>query len=125
MSMPQIPEGKNRPSLKNTIIDLLESIALEEMALSHLVNAEAEKIQALTSNSVKYQNTANSNDILKFNQQSNQMIETIVMKEWLLLKKLDKITQLDFLQKDKQFEIEDEKLAYENNEIDENIYEEE
>ncbi len=125
MSMPQIPEGKNRPSLKNTIIDLLESIALEEMALSHLVNAEAEKIQALTSNSVKYQNTANSNDILKFNQQSNQMIETIVMKEWLLLKKLDKITQLDFLQKDKQVEIEDEKLAYENNEIDENIYEEE
>ncbi len=46
MGMPEIPPQHHRPDLYHTIIDLLESIALEETALSHLLNAEAEKNSA-------------------------------------------------------------------------------
>ena len=45
MTMPEFPPQHHRPDLYHTIIDLLDSIALEEIALSHLLNAEAEKIQ--------------------------------------------------------------------------------
>lgn len=43
MSVPFIPERDQLQALT----DLLESIALEETALAHFVNAEAEKIQHL------------------------------------------------------------------------------
>ena len=40
MTMPEFPPQHHRPDLHHTIIDLLDSIALEEIALSHLLNAE-------------------------------------------------------------------------------------
>ena len=43
MSEPEIPEVEQEQSLT----DLLESIALEEVGLAHILNAEGEKIQAL------------------------------------------------------------------------------
>lgn len=45
MTMPEFPPQYHRPDLHHALIDLLDSIALEEIALSHLLNAEAEKIQ--------------------------------------------------------------------------------
>lgn len=44
ISEPQIPEK----DLKGSIVDLLESIALEEAALAHFINAEAEKVQSIS-----------------------------------------------------------------------------
>ena len=43
MSAPEIPEREQEEALT----DLLESIALEETALAHILNAEGEKIQAI------------------------------------------------------------------------------
>ncbi len=45
MSAPEIPEREQEEALT----DLLESIALEETALAHILNAEGEKIQAIVS----------------------------------------------------------------------------
>ncbi|MGL5379891.1 MAG: hypothetical protein ACRDBA_08205, partial [Clostridium sp.] len=47
MSMPNIPNINPEVNLeiKDTISMLLSSIALEEIGLSHIINAEAEKIQ--------------------------------------------------------------------------------
>lgn len=96
MGMPEIPEAKHRPNLKNTVIDLLESIALEEIALSHIVNSEAEKIQAFIGKKGNFPFCSSGSDIIKFNKTTNQMMDTIAMKEWLLLKKLDRVLQIDF-----------------------------
>lgn len=89
MGMPQIPEGKNRPSFDETLIDLLESVALEEMALSHVMNAEGEKLQEVIK---KF-----SQDKICFCQleasgtSAQSMINTLIMKEWLLLNKMNAI----------------------------------
>ena len=41
MSMPTITTSPNPISMSQAITDLIESIALEETALSHILNAEA------------------------------------------------------------------------------------
>ncbi len=99
MSMPTIPKEPHRPNKKEVAIDLLESIALEEIALSHIMNAEAEKIQAFVGKHLDFPTHPKSRDILKFNKGVNQLLETIVMKEWLLLKKLENV--MEFIDKDK------------------------
>ena len=95
MSMPEIPPQQHRPDLYHTIIDLLESIALEEMALSHLLKAEAEKIQHF----INHASSCTPPDVLiDFNVLVNETLETVVMKEWLLLRKLEKVTRIFYRQ---------------------------
>lgn len=45
MSMPSISVNEHPVSFQQAVIDLLESIALEETAMSHILNAEGEKLQ--------------------------------------------------------------------------------
>lgn len=96
MSMPQIPEEKHRPCLKETVIDLLESIALEEIALSHLVNAEAEKIQTFLHVIKDSHSCCKGEELIKFNASIGKIIDTVIMKEWILLKKLESVMQIDY-----------------------------
>lgn len=92
MGMPQIPDGKNRPSFDETIIDLLESIALEEMAIAHMMNAEGEKTQELIRRFgccdigfCQLQSSSKSSQIL---------INGLIMKEWLLVNKMASIMEI-------------------------------
>lgn len=95
MSMPTIPKEPHRPNLKEVTIDLLESIALEEISLSHIMNAEAEKIQAFVGKCCDFPTDPDNREIIKFNKGVNQLLKTIVMKEWLLLNKLESV--IDFI----------------------------
>ncbi len=92
MSMPAIPPATHRPNMQQTTIDLLESIALEEIAISHLLNAEGEKTQAI----VKQFATNCINDVqMEHGCRSTQdMIHTLIMKEWLLYIKLRAVMDL-------------------------------
>lgn len=90
MSMPQFPPQPHRPDLHQTIIDLLDSIALEEIALSHLLNAEAEKIQQFIRH---ISSCTPTNTVIDFNVVVNETLETVIMKEWLLLRKLENVTR--------------------------------
>ena len=45
MSMPVIAMHSNPVTMCQAVTDLLESIALDETALSHILNAEGEKLQ--------------------------------------------------------------------------------
>lgn len=88
MSMPEIPENCHRPDLSEAFIDLLESIALEEIALSHLLNAEAERIQAIVGEKQNFPTNPSNNEIIYFSKTSSNFLDTIIMKEWILYKKL-------------------------------------
>ena len=92
MGMPQIPEGTNRPSLDETIVDLLESIALEEMAMAHIMNAEGEKLQAVIK---QFDNNDICHTILESSCKDTQsMMNNLIMKEWLLLNRMNSIMKI-------------------------------
>lgn len=97
MSMPTIPPEPHRPNRKEVIIDILESIALEEIALSHLMNAEAEKVQAFVGKCLNFPTKPTNREIIKFNTNVHQLLETIVMKEWLLLRKMENVLDMQDL----------------------------
>jgi len=94
MSMPEIPKNKHRPSIEETVIDLLESIALEEISLSHLINAQAENLQAFVGENLDFPTNPSSTDILKFNVTIQRIMETIMFKELFLLRKLESVIQI-------------------------------
>lgn len=92
MGMPTIPENFNRPTLDETIVDLLESIALEEMAIAHIMNAEGEKLQEVIkrfgSKELCYYQLQDNCDSTK------QIINSLIMKEWLLLTRMNSIMEI-------------------------------
>lgn len=92
MGMPQIPEGKYRPNIDQTIIDLLESIALEEMAMAHILNAEGEKLQeAVKRFSCRDVCFSQIEDCFH---DSQLMVNNMIMKEWLLLNKMNTVIKI-------------------------------
>ncbi|MEG1008628.1 MAG: hypothetical protein RSF67_02200 [Clostridia bacterium] len=64
-------------------IDLVESVALEQTALSHIINAEGEKIQAMLA--IPRVTTA---QLLEVNKSVQNMIDTITLLENILGQKL-------------------------------------
>ena len=62
MSMPVITTSCNPVSMSQAVTDLIESIALEETALSHILNAEGEKIQKALAMDVSLEEIMNVND---------------------------------------------------------------
>ncbi|WP_152657821.1 hypothetical protein [Oceanobacillus sp. CFH 90083] len=92
MSMPNIPNITPIISLDRceTIDLLLSSIALEEIGLSHILNAEGEKLQAFLEKSDHC-----LNDYLRINDSVNKTLRTIVKSQMLLQFKLEDVVALD------------------------------
>ncbi|NMB44602.1 MAG: hypothetical protein GX995_10805 [Clostridiales bacterium] len=91
MSTPNIPNIKPEIdlSIHDTINLLLASIALEEISLSHIMNAEAEKIQEV----IKFK--CNSlEDLLEIDRSVESMLRTIIQKEFLLQTKFENVLKL-------------------------------
>ena len=65
---------------------LVQSIALEETAISHILNAEGEKIQKVLS-----LHTCDPDQILEVNRSVESMIEKVTSLELVLKSKLDLI----------------------------------
>lgn len=81
MSMPVI--SPSTTTRDQAITDMLESVALEQTALSHILNAEGEKLQAIVALATTQQ------QLLDVNQSVNSMVNSISMLEIVLRSKLD------------------------------------
>lgn len=92
MSMPNIPNITPNISLTRceTIDLLLTSIAMEEIAFSHILNAEGEKLQ-----SILKKKSSCIEDYWKTNESVNQMLRTIIKSQLLLQMKLEDVINLD------------------------------
>lgn len=92
MSLPNIPNITPLISLNrcDTINLLLSSIALEEIGLSHILNAEGEKLQLFLKSSPKC-----LNDFLDINESVNKTLRTVVKSQILLELKLEDVVELD------------------------------
>ena len=82
MGMPVITPGTG--SREQAITDLIESVALQEAALSHILNAEGEKIQAVVA-----MEGVTPEELLMVNKSVENMTNTIARLEMLLQAKLD------------------------------------
>lgn len=91
MSEPIIPERTQEEALT----DLLESIALEETALAHILNAEGEKIQAIAEFFSLGEITAD--ELLELQDSVRKTLRLPIKKEILLQFKLEDV--LDFKEK--------------------------
>ncbi|WP_058303866.1 hypothetical protein [Gorillibacterium timonense] len=92
MSMPNIPDIKPEIILcrRDVIHLLLTSIALEEIGFSHIINAEAEKIQHMLK-----EECLTLDDALRVNDSVNQMLRGIVANQILLQFKLTDVLAMD------------------------------
>ncbi|MDR3561292.1 MAG: hypothetical protein P4N59_07630 [Negativicutes bacterium] len=82
--MPTIPEMHKIPEipLNNALSLILVSVALEEIGLSHIINAEGEKIQAIV-HAVDC-GKADPKELFAIDRNVNNVLRTIVKKEILL-----------------------------------------
>ncbi len=86
MSMPVISTAANPISMSQAITDLIESIALEETALSHILNAEGEKLQKVLAMDTCLE------DILRVNETVASMVASVNDLEHTLRDKLEFIS---------------------------------
>ncbi|MBP1736326.1 MAG: hypothetical protein H6Q60_207 [Oscillospiraceae bacterium] len=82
MSMPVITPGDG--TREQAITDLIESIALQETALSHILNAEGEKMQAVIA-----MEDVTPEQLLELNQSVEQLVGSITRLEMMLQSKLE------------------------------------
>lgn len=98
MSYPNIPNITPEIDLsrKDVINLLLASIALEELGLSHIINAEAEKIQYVlgTLNQRAPVECITVDQLLKVNRSVELAMRNVIKKEMLLQFKLEDVISL-------------------------------
>lgn len=82
MSAPTIP-NRNR---EEAINDILESIALEETAIAHIINAEGEKIQKLLK--CDFPAPQNFEQLLEFQNSITSLFDKLIQKQTLLISKM-------------------------------------
>ncbi|MBJ6362718.1 hypothetical protein ACFOQM_15850 [Paenibacillus sp. GCM10012307] len=82
------------PTMNEAVSHLIESIASEEKALSRLLDTEAEHIRTFSEENLG-RGVSSIEDIIKFNHSVIQFMDSVVMAEWMLLKKLDTVLQLE------------------------------
>lgn len=82
MSMPIITHGEG--TREDAVTDLIESVALQETALSHILNAEGEKMQKIIG-----MKDATPDQLMKLNKSVEQMVNAITHLEMVLQAKLE------------------------------------
>ena len=88
MSAPKIERPQNSIDKDQAIADIIESIALEETGLAHIINAEGEKIQRAL------QIADNANDLISVNESVKDTLVNIIKMQMLLQFKLEEVTKI-------------------------------
>ncbi|WP_419959854.1 hypothetical protein [Psychrobacillus sp. BM2] len=93
MSQPNIPNITPTITIdRDDVINLLlASIALEELGLAHIINAEAEKIQYVLGTIPGLTPRATLDQILAVNDSVEDMLDLVIKKELLLTSKLKEV----------------------------------
>ena len=94
MSMPNIPEVNSNINLdiEDSLSVVIASIGFEELGLAHIINAEGEKIQSFlgTLEGQEVKQDVAIEDLEKLDSVVNKTLDTVIIKELLLLMKLQK-----------------------------------
>jgi len=82
VGMPVITPGEG--TRKQAITDLIQSVALQEAALAHMMNAEGEKMQKIIA-----MDDVSIDELMKLNKSVTQLISAISRLEMLFTAKLE------------------------------------
>jgi hypothetical protein len=102
MSLPQFPDVCDDLTLDCSVSQILVSIAMEELALSHIINAEGEKIQYVLGTLPGASQQAEPptiDELIKINESVKDMLAAISMSQMYLFGKMS--TALFSYQKNK------------------------
>ncbi|MCL2619294.1 MAG: hypothetical protein FWD98_09640 [Defluviitaleaceae bacterium] len=82
MGMPVIEPGEG--SREQAITDLIQSVALQEAALSHILNAEGEKMQKIIG-----MHDVSQEELLRLNRSVQSLVNAVTRLEMIFLAKLE------------------------------------
>jgi hypothetical protein len=88
---------KHPRSLDEALTHLVKSIAIEEEALATLMRAEADKTLAFVGKDRELPTNPTNSEFIQFNQTVTKLLDSILMAEWMLMKKIDSVMQFQYL----------------------------
>ena len=93
MSMPSFPPNGADMTREDALTMIIASIAMEELALSHILNAEGEKLQYILGTLPGASPCACPQDVLAVNKSVAALVEAVTQNQILLKKKLDQVLE--------------------------------
>ncbi|MBA2941588.1 hypothetical protein HZF08_25200 [Paenibacillus sp. CGMCC 1.16610] len=94
----KFPYEQVPPSYSAAITQLLQSLASEEESLAKLMRTEADKTSSFVGRDLDFPTAPTTQEILVYNHSVIQFLDSMVMTQWLMLKKLHAISHMQFLQ---------------------------
>lgn len=91
MSMPSFPPNGADMTREEALTMILASIAMEELALSHILNAEGEKLQYILGTLPGAKPCAGPRDVLEVNKSVTALVEAVTQNQMLLKNKLERV----------------------------------
>jgi len=93
MSMPSFPPDGADMTRDEALTMIIASIAMEELALSHILNAEGEKLQYILGTLPGQSPCACPQDVLAVNKSVTALVEAVTQNQMLLKNKLDRVLE--------------------------------
>ena len=94
MSMPSFPPNGADMTREEALTMIIASIAMEELALSHILNAEGEKLQYILGTLPGTTGPcACPQDVLAVNKSVTALVEAVSQNQMLLKNKLDRVLE--------------------------------
>lgn len=94
MSMPSFPPNGADLTREEALTMIIASIAMEELALSHIINAEGEKLQYILGTLPGTKPCAGPQEVLAVNKSVASLLDVVTQNQMLLKSKLDKVLEL-------------------------------
>lgn len=91
MSMPSFPPHGADLTREEALTMIIASIAMEELALSHIINAEGEKLQYILGTLPGAKTCATPQDVLEVNKSVASLLDVVAQNQMLLKSKLEKV----------------------------------
>ena len=88
MSMPTFPKNDPPLSREGSLNEIIASIAAEELSLSHILNAEGEKLQYVLGTLPGLDEAASQDEVLRVNQSVKDTLSGIIEQQMMLSSKL-------------------------------------
>ena len=88
MSMPTFPKNDPPLSREGSLNEIIASIAAEELSLSHILNAEGEKLQYVLGTLPGLDEAASQEEVLRINQSVKDTLSGVIEQQMMLSAKL-------------------------------------